>query len=163
MPGARMNSPLASLSRSTRALALTVIACSSHLQDGQLDVSQADRRAGLEDRRQARAHRPAVDFGAVGRAEILDLQRIAREAEPRVAARDRGMRHDEGALIGGAADDRAAGELADTDLEGQRQAVRIGALEAQRAARRARRPNVEDMDRPADVLEVVVAAIDEGV
>ena len=45
--------------------------------------------------------------GAVGRAEILDLQRLARDAQPGMAARHGGMGHDEVALVGGAADHHA--------------------------------------------------------
>src|SRR5512142_2416859 len=98
MPGARMNSPLASLSRSTRALALTVMSFSSVLLPlvllhGQLDVSQPDRRAGLGRHWKTRPHRLAVDRRAVGRAKILDPQCVAHEAEPRMATRHRRMGH----------------------------------------------------------------------
>ena len=47
---------------------------------------QHDRFAGTQ--------RLAADGRAVGRAEVLDLQRLAGDAEPGVAARHGGMRHD---------------------------------------------------------------------
>src|SRR6476469_7487421 len=90
MPGARMNSPLASFSRSTRALALTVMFLSSLLAavllHYQLDVSEPDRRAGLGGQREIRPHRLAVDRRAVGRAEIIDPQCVTDEAADHAGA-----------------------------------------------------------------------------
>src|SRR6188508_2681507 len=94
MPGARMNSPLASFSRSARALALTVISLSSHLQAVQLDASPPDRRAG-----------PGKPRGAPGgllERPDLDVAREARQVLGAVRAnpadrrqhRPRGLQRD---------------------------------------------------------------------
>src|SRR5579883_1662488 len=163
MPGARMNSPLASFSRSTRAFALTVMSFSSVLLHGQLDVSQPDRRAGLGRHGEARPHRLAVDRRAVGRAEILDPQCVAHEAQSRMPARYRRVGNDQVALPHRAADHHALGELADRDLADMGLAERIHTLQPHHAARRVGGADVEDMDRAADVLETVVAAVDIGV
>src|SRR6267378_4199370 len=143
----------------------------------QVDVAQPQLVAGMQHYRLAGAQRLAADGRAVGRAEILDLQRLAGEAEAGMAARHGGVRHDEVALIGGAADHhalRADYQLLEVDLEGVLVAGRVGALEAQRDLRdhlRRRtdgdsslgRPHMKDLDGAAHILELVLAAVDEGV
>ena len=93
-----------------------------------------------------------------------------------MAARHGAMRHNQLALLGRAADHHALGgghQLVESHVETIFLASRIGALEMQDdlrhdpsrgLGRRARcGPDVEDMDRPADVLEGMLPTIDESI
>src|SRR5471030_685685 len=183
MPGARMNSPLARCARSARAFTLVVMCLpSSEVFQAELDVADADLVAGMDHGRRAGLDVGSVDRGAVGRTLVLDLQRLAREHQPHVTARHGSVRQHKFALVGGAADHHALWQLhqlVERHVEGELLTGRVRALEAQhdlrddarrglggivrRQRRRREVAHVEDMDRPAHVLELVLAAVDEGV
>src|SRR5437899_11395835 len=82
---------------------------SLELPNAELDVAESQLGADLQRRRRAAAQCRTVDGRAVGRAEILDLQRLAGEAEARMAARHGAMRHNQLTLLGRAADHHALG------------------------------------------------------
>src|SRR5438552_19103667 len=107
---------------------------SLELPNAELDIAEAQLGAHLQRRRRAAAQCRTVDRRAVGRAEILDLQRLASEAEARMAARHGAMRHNQLTLLGRAADHhalRGGHQLVESHVETIFLASRIGALEMQ--------------------------------
>src|SRR5216683_5879784 len=95
--------------KSPHAIALVSTTPESALAvpDKKFDVSDPEPGAGLKRPPCAGIHDRAVDRRAVGRSQVLDLQNVRGDDQPRMAPRYRRMRQNRLALVDIAADDEA--------------------------------------------------------
>src|SRR5260370_490603 len=144
--------------------------------DGKFDIADPDPRAGLKAPQRAGSHGKAVDRRAVGGAQVLDLQRVVDEDQPRMASRHRRMRQNRVAMVEIAADHEAfrlsLHQPVERQVETELAPRQVGAVEPQRCARhdgrrgppRSAHPGAHmiDMEGPADILGAMLAAVYEG-
>src|SRR5262245_49987398 len=112
---------------------LTAVQSLAH-GDGKADLADLERGAGLQRPTLAASERFAVERGAVGRAEILDLQDPVGQGDADMASRHRRMRQYDVALIDVAADDHIFAlphQPVEIDVEAVLAAGPVGAAEAQ--------------------------------